>query len=116
MRNTVTITTNSVALWKAFSDLDIAGIRQGPAMELKQFNGPRFKLLVHIASTVALGLFVDWLSDQIKNHPEGETKIENQAITHDSTQITTIIGEKVVINNFHCEEEPDDERIPEELE
>ncbi|WP_435018423.1 hypothetical protein TA3x_000397 [Tundrisphaera sp. TA3] len=113
--NAFTITTNSLSLWAAFSVLEIPGIEQCPAMELKQLYGPRFKLVIHITSTVALGLFVNWLSDQLKSHPEGETKIENQAVSHDRAQITTIIGEKVIINNYYGEKQPDCERVTEKL-
>lgn len=118
MKNTITITTTDRKLWLLLHDLQIEGMRRVPHLEHKVAPGgkPNYKIVLAFASGVSINLFSSWLYDHVKSQPEGTTKIENQPVAHDRGQITTIIGEKVIINKYYGEKKPDDERIAEELE
>jgi hypothetical protein len=118
MRNTITITTSDKSLWIALYGLKLEGIDLVPQMEHKDApeGKPVYKVVLAVASSLALNMLANWLYDQVKSQPEGTTKIENQPVAHDRAQITTIIGKYVVINHYHGEEQPDDERVPEESE
>lgn len=113
--NEITVTTQSWELWAALHELHIEGIAHVSHYETKLFQGNKErKIVLHIASEVAIGFFVAWLAEKLVSHPESLTKIENQSITHDRSQITNVIMQHVTINNYYGEEQPDDERVTEE--
>lgn len=115
MSDTITITTTNRDLWGSFFDMKLVGIKQVMPLEKKHQGEQRvYKIVIHIASEIAIGLFVAWLSEQLKNHPEGITQIENKAITQDHGQITNVIMEHVTINNHYGKESPEHVRVVKE--
>ena len=115
MSDSVLLSTEDERLWNALFDLTLEGVEAKPLLTKSLVkDGSVRRAVIYLASSTAVGLFSNWLSDQMKSHPEGAVQIENQRVTKECLNITNVIMQHVTINSNYGEERPDNKRVPQE--